>query len=71
MPGAGLTEWVRFRTGLQGRELDRTTFLIARAIGRRGIQPQPYLAPAAEAQTSRVVDLVRYAVAQGVREVMA
>jgi len=69
MPGMGLTEWVRFRTGLQGRELDRTTFVIARAIARRGIAPQPYMKPAADEKRSRVIELVRAAVAQGVREV--
>lgn len=71
MPGAGLTDWVRQKTGLQGKALDRTTFVIARAIGRRGIPPQPYMAPAAEAKRSRVIELVRASVAQGVREVNA
>lgn len=71
MPGAGLTEWVKLKTGLQGKALDRATFAIARAIGRRGIDPQPYLKPAAEAKESRVIELVRAAVARGADEVMA
>lgn len=71
MPGAGLMEWVKLKTGLQGKALDRATFAIARAIGRRGIDPQPYMKPAAEAKESRVVDLVRAAVARGADEVMA
>lgn len=71
MPGAGLTEWVKLKLGLQGRELDRATFAIARAIGRRGIEPQPYMRPAAEAKEDRVVELVRAAVARGTAEVQA
>lgn len=71
MPGAGLSEWVRQKTGLQGNALDRKTFVIARAIGRRGIRPQPFMQPAAEAKASRVVQLVQAAVTSGVQEIMA
>ena len=70
MPGAGLTEWVKFKTGLQGKELDRRTFIIARAIGRRGIKAQPYMQPALDAKEGRVFELVREAVGRGVREIL-
>lgn len=65
----GLMEWVRFRTGLAGRPLDRATFAIARAIGRRGIRPQPYMQPAAEASRSRLFELVQQGVDEGIKEI--
>ncbi len=61
----GLMEWVRQKTGLQGKALERRAFVIARAIGRKGIRPQPYAKPAFEAKRSRVVELVRAAAAEG------
>lgn len=63
MPGTskGLMEWVRFRTGLTGKPLDRATFVIARAIGRRGIKPANYMLGAFEATEDRIRDLVRSA----------
>lgn len=67
----GLMEWVRQKTRLQGAELDRATFAIARAIGQHGIKPQPYMAPAAQNKESRVIELVRQAVDRGCSEVFA
>jgi hypothetical protein len=69
--GNGLLEWVAFRTGLTGKPLDRATFAIARAIGRHGIAPQPYMQPAAEANLSRLFELVREGVDEGLREAFA
>lgn len=70
VPGTsnGLMEWVRFRTGLTGAPLDRATFAIARAIGRRGIKPQPYVAPAAERMAGRVVALADEGIEDGIKE---
>ena len=65
----GLMEWVKFRTGLSGRPLDRATFAIARSIGRRGIRPQPYMQPAADASRSRLFDLVQQGVDEGIKEI--
>lgn len=64
----GLMEWVRFRTGLTGSPLDRATFAIARAIGRRGIKPQPYVAPTAERMAGRVVALADEGIEDGIKE---
>lgn len=65
----GLMEWVRQKTGLTGPALDRKTYVIARAIGRRGIKPQPYMQPAHEAGEPRVRFLVEEAVGRGIQEV--
>lgn len=64
----GLMEWVRFRTGLTGAPLDRATFAIARAIGRRGIKPQPYVAPTAERMAGRAVALADEGIEDGIKE---
>lgn len=64
----GLMEWVKLKTGLKGRKLDRATFAIARAIGRRGIRPQPFMRPTAKAKKSRVIELIRQAVERGCAE---
>lgn len=70
MPGTsrGLMEWVKQKTSLQGTALERATFLIARGIARKGIKAQPYMAPAATENRSRVVDLVRTATTKGIEE---
>lgn len=67
----GLTEWVKLKTGLSGRPLDRATFAIARAIGLRGIKAQPYMQPAVASKESRVIELVRQAVDRGCAECFA
>ncbi len=64
----GLTEWVQQKTGASGTALDRLTHLVARAIGRRGIRPQPYMRPALEEGESRLRALVKGAVARVARE---
>lgn len=71
MPGlsSGLMEWVKLRTGLQGKELDRSTFAIARAIGRRGIKPNAFETRTAQKMESRVMALVRQGAINGVMEV--
>lgn len=72
MPGTknGLMEWVKLRTGLQGSGLERAAFLIARAIGKRGIPPNPFVARTRENMESRVIDLVREGVNQGLKEIL-
>lgn len=64
----GLGEWIRQKTGLQGKELDRRTFVIARAIGRRGIKAQPFMHPAFEAHRDRIVSRVRAAALAAAQE---
>lgn len=66
----GLLEWIRLKVapGASGKELDRLGYVIARAIGRRGIQPQPFMQPAFEAKRGRVVDLANAAVRDAVAQ---
>ncbi len=70
MPGtsSGLMEWVKQKTRQTGKELDRTTFLIARAIGRKGIKAQPYMQPAFESQQARIIANVQAAAARAAQE---
>jgi len=74
MPGIshGLMEWVRFRTGARDRDLERMTFVIARAIGQRGIRPNPFVdraltatEPAILAGVAAAVDRVAGAAGRG------
>lgn len=55
----GLLEWIKLKVDptASGKELDRLGYVIARAIGRRGIKPQPFMQPAFEAKKARVVEL--------------
>jgi hypothetical protein len=66
----GLTEWVRQKTGLTGDDLDRKTFTIARAIGRKGIRPQPYMKPALDAHRDRIVESVRASALRAAQEAL-
>lgn len=67
--GNGLLEWIKLKIAPAAtpKELDRLGFVIARAIGRRGIAPQPYMQPAFEAKQGRVVELAN----QGMRDAVA
>lgn len=67
--GNGLMEWVRLRTRASGKNLERKTFLIARAIARRGIKAQPYMQPTFEKMEPRVHTLLNEGVDAGLREV--
>jgi hypothetical protein len=55
----GLMEWVKQKTGLEGKALDRKTYVIARAIGRRGIKRHAYMRPAMLLHTDMIVARVR------------
>lgn len=67
-PGVALEPWVKRVLGKQGEEARQTAFLIARAIGRRGIAPRRFMAQAVEAKRSRVIELVEQAVDRGLAE---
>lgn len=73
MPGTshGLLDWIRRRLApaADGKALERIGFAVARAIGRHGIKPQPYMAPALEAQRPRVIDLANAAMRKAVAEI--
>lgn len=69
MPGVGhgLLEWIKLKLRPATEQaLDRLGFVIARAIGRRGIRPQPYARPAFEAKKDRVVELANAAMRDAV-----
>lgn len=72
MPGVanGLREWVKLKTGLADKPLDRMTFVIARGIGRDGIKAQPFMAPAMAASEDRLRALVGAAVERGLAEAL-
>ncbi len=57
---------------MSARGIDASlNFVIARAIYRKGTREQPYMAPALNDKTSRVMALVRQGVKDGLREVAA
>ena len=53
----GLVEWVKQKTGLSGKPLDRAAFVIALAIGRRGIKPNAFDQRTMVATGGRVIEL--------------
>ena len=67
----GLLEWIRLKVDptASGKKLDRLGYVIARAITRRGIQPQPFMQPAFEAKRGRVVELADAAMRAAVDEI--
>lgn len=64
----GLLEWIKLKIlpGGSEKEIDRLGFVIARAIGRQGIHPQPFMAPSFEAKKGRAVELANQAVREAV-----
>jgi hypothetical protein len=67
----GLLEWIRLKVDptAEGKKLDRLGYVIARAISRRGIQPQPFMQPALEMKRARVVELADAAMRAAVNEI--
>lgn len=67
----GLLEWIRLKVDptAEGKKLDRLGYVIARAITRKGIQPQPFMQPAFEAKRGRVVELADAAMRAAVDEI--
>lgn len=64
-----LRPWVERVLGVRGKEARDKAFLIARAISRRGTRAQPYMQPAAEANRSRLFELVAMGVQEGIKEI--
>lgn len=64
-----LRPWVERVLGVRGKEARDKAFLIARAISRRGTRAQPYMQPAAEANRSRLFELVALGVGEGIKEI--
>lgn len=69
---AGLMPWVRQKNPAHTpQELDRSVYLIARAIQKRGIKARPYMAPTAEKMIPRGAELMSDAVLATVAEMGA
>lgn len=69
-PRNGLAEWVKLKFGGSAKEQRDRTFLIGRAIAKRGTRAQPFMRPAAEKMESRVIALLREGVDAGIREIL-
>lgn len=67
----GLLEWIRLKINpaAEGKKLDRLGYVIARAITRKGIRPQPFMQPAFEAKRVWVVELADAAMRAAVDEI--
>lgn len=64
----GLLEWIKLKIlpGGSEKEIDRLGYVIARAIGRRGIEPKPFMQPAFEAKRQRVIELANASMREAV-----
>lgn len=60
-----LRPWVERVLGARGHDAKNKAFLIARNIARHGTRAQPYMAPTAIKMESRVMQLVREGVVDG------
>lgn len=67
-PKGSLIAWIKIKLGMGEAQASRFEYVLARAIMRRGIQPQPYMAPAFEAKKQRVIDLASLAMRNAVAE---
>lgn len=67
-PKGSLIAWIKIKLGMNEKQAERFEYVLARAIQRRGIQPQPYMTPAFEAKKQRVVDLANQAMRNAVVE---
>ena len=70
-PRQSILDWIRVK-GIQPNQPNMTqaslAFVISRSIARKGIEPQPYMTPAAEDSRDRVHELVSKAVTLALRE---
>jgi hypothetical protein len=60
-----LRPWVERVLGVRGHEAKNKAFLVARSIARHGTRAQPFMAPTAIKMESRVMQLVREGVVDG------
>lgn len=65
-PSAPIAAWLRRKGGDPSR-----AYVVARAIGRRGIRPRPYLIPAFQAQRGKVESIFRAAIGRIVKRLGA
>lgn len=67
-PKGSLIAWIKIKLGMGEKQAERFEFVLARAIQRQGIQPQPYMKPAFDAKKQRVVDLASQAMRAAVAD---
>ena len=68
-PKGSLVSWIKLKLGVSEERASRLEFVIARAIKRQGIQPQPFMKPAFEAKKERVMQLASEAMRKAVAEI--
>lgn len=68
-PKGSLVSWIKLKLGVSEERASRLEFVIARAIKRRGIQPQPFMKPAYEAKKDRVMQLASEGMRKAVAEI--
>ena len=68
-PKGSLLAWIKFKLRVSEAAAGRLEYVIARAIQRQGIKPQPYMQPAYEAKRGRVVELANTAMRQAVARI--
>lgn len=68
-PKGSLVAWIKLKLGVSEKQAGRLEFVIARAIQRQGIQPQPFMQPTYEAKRERVVQLASTAMRQAVAQI--
>lgn len=72
-PHGALLAWIKAK-GIQstsGASASGLAYLIGRSIRRKGTKAQPFAAPALEAMTPRVIELMREGIERGARKVGA
>lgn len=72
LPGfrKGLLDWIKKEIKpANDKELERLGFAISRAIGRRGIKPQPFMQPAFDNKKDRVKFLASAAIRTAMAEI--
>lgn len=68
-PPGSLLQWIQRKLGIPEKQASRLEFVIARAIQRKGIKPQPFMQPAFEAKKDRVKQLADEAMRRAIAEI--
>lgn len=68
-PKGSLLSWIMIKLRVPEKEASRLEFVIARAIKRQGIKPQPFMQPALESKQARVIELANEAMRRAVSEI--
>jgi len=68
-PKGSLLAWIKLKLRVSEAAAGRLEFVIARAIKRQGIQPQPFMQPTFVAKEPRVVELANAAMREAVAQI--